>query len=338
MVELIALLAGVALVLAVWSSVLRTVIAPRGRSSRLMRAATRATSVVTGTVARWLPPVARGQVLDLTGPVALLATLSCWVGGTLLGFALTAPAIGGADLTCDALVAFPLLDAGPVPLAVVAWLSVAVTLALFTVLVTRILAAYSRRERTVAGLAMRALRPPDAERLLAHHLTSGSRDHLDQTFAHWTAWLADVRTTHTAFPPLTYLGPATELCWLDAAVLVLDAAALADAVAPRWVPPGVHSVLQAGTTCLPQLSARLGIQIPRPAVSLQGREECNFEQSMQVAVTAGLPRDRGYADAWATFQDWRTCYTPYAIAIAERLRYDQAHCLAPTLRDVPPAD
>jgi hypothetical protein len=104
-------------------------------------------------------------------------------------------------------------------------------------------------------------------------------------------------------------------------VLVLDAAALTEAVAPAWAPPGVRAVLDVACDCLPELLHQIGVDLPRTSISLQGREERGFEQTVRVAVVAGLPRQRDYAEAWAEFQHWRTRYAPYVAAIRTSLLY-----------------
>jgi hypothetical protein len=322
-IPVVLLLAGVVLLVLTWLSVLRTVFTPRQRSGRLMRLAVRAVGGGGAALARWLPRGGRERVLDLCGPLALMLVGSGWVTATFLGAALLSPALAGVPPTPHEVVRFMVLrdGSGAVLLAVAGWLAVLQVLLVFTLHLSQIVAAYSRRERMVAELCTHSTKPSEAEFLLAEHLRFGSREHLDDLFRQWTAWLADIRATHTGYPALTRFRPASELCWLDAAVLVLDAAALTHAVAPAWAPHSARSVLDAGSRCLPALARQLGIDLPRPAVSLQGREERGFEHSVRVAVLAGLPEQRGYGEAWAHFQDWRTRYAPQAAAMRLRLQY-----------------
>ncbi|MCR6487410.1 hypothetical protein M8542_31725 [Amycolatopsis sp. OK19-0408] len=322
-IAVLLLLAGSTLLVFTWLSVLRTVFVPRRRSSLLMRLAVRTAVGGGAALARRLPPSAGERVLDLCAPLALMVVGGCWAGATFLGAALLSPALAGIPPTPREIARFMVLrdDSGAALLAVAGWFAVLQALLVFGLHLYRVTAAYSRRERTVAELSMHSLEPSEAEFLLAEHLRFGSRDHLDDLFRKWTAWLADIKATHTGYPALTCFRPATELCWLDAAVLVLDAAALTHAVAPAWAPHSARSVLDAGSTCLPALARQLGIDLPRPAVSLQGREERGFEHSVRVAVLAGLPEQRGYGEAWAHFQHWRTRYAPQAAAMRVRLRY-----------------
>lgn len=315
---MLALGCGVALVVATWLSVLRTVFVPRWRSSLLMRTVVSGTWWAGSGAAHRLPRAVGERVMELCAPLALYVAGACWLTATFTGFALTAPALAGVPLTWEGLSGF--LFTGTL-LAVLAWVSVALVLSSFVLHLFRVTSAYSRRERVVARMSIRAATATEAEQVLAEHLRLGSRDHLDRLFAQWTEWLADIRATHTGYPALTIYRPATDLCWLDAAVLVLDAAALTESVAPRWAPPSTRSVLEAGAECFPALARQVGVHLPRPVVSLEGREERDFDLTLKVAVDAGLPQEHGSQEAWPVFQDWRTRYAPYAMAMNLRLCY-----------------
>ena len=317
------LIAGAALLAITWLSVLRTVFVPRQRSSRLMRWSMRAVQYLGSAIARRLPAGPRERLLDLCAPVALLVVGVCWLVAEFLGVALLAARITGIRPDPDALAGFMLFrdNATRELLAAGGWVSMLLTLGFFLHYVTRFTAAHSRRELMVARIAVRRVLPADAEFFLAGHLRSGSWEHVDDVFAEWAGWLTDIQATHTNCPALTCYRPAIEPCWLDAAMLVLDAAALTEAVAPAWAPPSVRTILDAGAACLPALSRQLGIDFARPAVSLQGREERGFEHTVRMAVAAGLPHQREYAEAWTEFQRWRTSYAPYVSAMRGRLLY-----------------
>ncbi|MBB1156110.1 MULTISPECIES: hypothetical protein [Amycolatopsis] len=320
MTETIAFVFGAALAVAAWLSVLRTVFVPRWRSSVLMRTVVGGTWRAGSVLAHRLPRAAGERVLELCAPLALYLAAACWFVATLAGFALTAPVLAGVPLTWSGLTGFLVLRDGNL-LAVAAWVSALLVLASFVLHLHRVTAAYSRRELVVARMSMRAAMATEAEQVLAEHLRLGSRDHLDRLFAQWTGWLADILATHTGYPALTVYRPATGTCWLDAAVLVLDAAALTESVAPDWAPPSTRSVLMAGAECFPVLARQVGVRLPRPVVSLEGREERDFDQTLKVAVDAGLPQELGEQEAWPVFQHWRTRYAPYAVAMSQRLCY-----------------
>jgi hypothetical protein len=309
------------LVLAVWLSVLRTVFTPRQQPARAARWVVRWLAGGILAVSRRLPEQSRERVLDLCAPLCLFAIATCWLTGVVLGFALLAWSVDDVPFRSSALTDFFLLGSAGSPLAAIAWLSTALLLAAFTTHLVRFTGAYSRRERLVAQLAGQAARPSDAEEVLADYMRVGSREHLDSMFAEWSGWLADIWCTHVGYPALTFARPASELCWISAATIVLDAAALTQAVAPDWAPPHTRALLNTGTNCLQRLAAQVGVAPPPVSVSLQGREGNGFAGTVRLAVDAGLPQERDERMAWDVFQSLRTQYAPYAAGIAGRLLY-----------------
>ena len=61
------------------------------------------------------------------------------------------------------------------------------------------------------------------------------------------------------------------------------------------------------------------VNATQPLVSLQGREECDFPDTIKTALQAGLTAERDERAAWLAFQDWRQAYAPHASAIAAHL-------------------
>ncbi|ONI82951.1 hypothetical protein ALI144C_18035 [Actinosynnema sp. ALI-1.44] len=323
--SVLAALGGVLVLVVVWASVLRTVLIPRQTSSRMARWTARMAAAVGMAIARRLPRRACESVMDFCAPVSLLLMMIGWLLGLGLGFALLALAAGVA-FDADAMIRFfefKLAGTAGV-LAVFAAVSVTVVIAVFLAHVVRFVDAYSRRERFVNRLAAQASRIPDGDRVLAEYLRSGSRDNLDSHFAEWADWLADVHGSHICYPGLVYHRPSGDLWWPHAAMIVMDAAALVDAVAPKWAPPHTRALLDSGTACLQQLAERIGVVVPELTVSLHGREECSFGDTVELATTAGLPAERDPYQAWAAFQDTRVRYAPYAVMIGTRLMWHGA--------------
>ncbi|MEV4082436.1 hypothetical protein AB0J43_19400 [Nonomuraea fuscirosea] len=293
--------AGVALVAAVWLSVMLTVFTPRGKPTRLVRGTLRVVASPLLAISGRLPPAAREPLLDLCGPLAVFAVAAIWLGVSHAGFALMAGT--------------PLREAESS--------SRLLLLAAITAYLVRFMHAYGRRERLVARLGGSVCNPRDADNLLAVYLRTGSRDHLDSLFAEWTGWMTEVESSHRAHPALTFRRPAGDLDWLKAAVIVLDVAALTEAIAPNWAPAHTRALLATGTRCVRRLADGLCIRLPPIVVSLQGREERNFSDTLRVAMEAGLPDERDPQEAWTVFQGLRTAYAPHAYAIETRLRYDR---------------
>jgi hypothetical protein len=313
---------GGALVLVDWLSVLRTVFIPRQRSSLTARSVVWAITAASRRIAPVLPLRARERLLDFGAPLALFVMAACWLIGVMAGFVLMAWGIYDVPFQSGAVSSFFLLPSPGEPLVIAAILSIGLLIAAVTTHLVRFTGAYSRRERLVARLAGLAARPPDAEALLAAYVRAGSRDRLDHLFAEWSGWLADVWCTHVGYPALTFARPAHSLCWIRAAVIVLDAAGLTLAVAPDWAPPSTRSVIHTGSRCLQHLARQVGVTTPASApVSLHGREEQGFSDSVQLVTDAGLPKQRDERKAWDAFQDLRIHYAPYAAGIASHLFY-----------------
>lgn len=320
MLNVLAAMAGVLVLLVVWSSVLRTVLIPRRTSSRMARWTVRLVAATGTGVARRLPHRACEAVMDFCAPVSLLLMMIGWLVGMCAGFTLLAVA-AGVPFTAVAMVRFFELkvDGTAGVLAVVAAVSMTIVIAVFLAHVVRFVDAYSRRERFVNRLAAQASQVPDGDRVLADYLRSGSRDNLDKHFAEWAGWLADIHGSHVCYPGLVYHRPSGDMWWPHAAMIVMDAAAVVDAVAPRWAPPNTRVLLDSGTACLQQLAERIGVVVPEAAVSLHGREECSFGDTVELATAAGLPAERDPYQAWAAFQGTRVRYAPYAVMIGSRL-------------------
>ncbi|MBB5954341.1 hypothetical protein FHS29_000911 [Saccharothrix tamanrassetensis] len=329
-------LLGVVVVVTGWLSVLRTVFTPRRTSSRIARGSVRAVVAVVFPLARHLPHQLRERVLDTCTPVSVFLMAWCWLGLQVVGFGLLAVSTGATPPRFTEVVRFFMLEGvgAAAGLVLPAWVSCVMVLSVFMVHLLRLTDSFRRRELSVAGLMATAETPLDAESLLADYLRTGSREQLDGMFAQWSAWLADIRATHVSYPSLLYYRPASQFVWLRAAVVVLDAAALVQAVAPNWAPPHTRALLHTGTCCLHESAIRLGLHVPKSVVSLHGREEHAFTDSVRGAVSAGLPPERTGQDAWWAFQAARTRYAPHISAISARLMYD-FELPAPPVEPVP---
>lgn len=313
---------GAAVVLLTWLSAIRTIFAPRQRSSLAARMSVKLVAATLRVPARLTHGGHRERFLDYCAPLSLLLMGLGWLIPATAGFAMLAWGAGNASFARDGVGGFFLLRSGGAVLVVVGVLSTGLMLAAFAAHLMRVMAAYGRRERTIARLAAQATGAPDAEVVLAEYLRTGSRDHLDSMFGDWSAWLADVQTTHLSYPAMAYLRPAGTLCWAKAALIVLDCAAITEAAAPNWAPPNTRPLLAIGNYCLPRLAKQLGEHESRSPVSYHGREMRPFADTFRLAVKAGLPAERGEVAAELAFLAIRVKYAPYVIAIAERLLYD----------------
>lgn len=337
-----ALLTGCLILAAVWCNVVCTAL-PTGRRPALpIRPVLRWVPSLILALARALPRRARSWVLNLIGPFVFFSVLAWWLAASLAGFALIVVSFGGVPAipaglipwsSCTDAAAFaaaPVTQWRSDAIALMAWTNAAIIVLIFAVHLMCFLTAYRRRELAVRVLATQARWPPDAERLLIPYLRSGMTAALDDQFAQWARWLGDVRATHHAYPALMFCRSSPPLNWLTAAVIMLDAAAAIDALAPSWAPPHTRTLLCTGMRCMQSLLHQSGISHPAAIASFEGREEVEFHATMRKLVTAGLPEERDEAHASMAFQKWRIQYSPYATAIAIYLLYDDPGIDVPT--------
>jgi len=273
----------------------------------------------------------------MAAPLSLFLMLVWWLFGNCLGFVLLAAGLTGMDTDLASLGRFFALQTtgGTQVVGLLSVLFTIVLVGVHVVYLTVVMNAYHRRELLAVRLSAEAERPPDAERILAAYVQSRSRSRLDALFADWTGWLADIRTSHLNYPALVYLRPASELCWLQAAVIMLDAAALLEAIAPSWAMPYTQALLDTGIRCFEKLSADLGIEHSTSAVSLQGREQFGFGDTTKITASAGLPVERSPDDAWRVFQALRTRYAPHAMGIALLLLHNMVDTASDATIDAP---
>lgn len=307
---------GAVLVLVTWLTVIRTVYAPGQRSTLAARCTVLLVGSVTFRIGRLLRDCARERLLELCAPVSLLLMGAVWVGASTAGFALLAEGIDGSFFG----LLFPAgAAAGDRVLALAALVSCGLVLASFGAHVARVVAAGERRDHPLVRLGARVTETANAEFMLVDYLRTGSRDRLDSQFARWSAWLADLDASHQSYPALPYLRSGGSLSWADAALVVLDCAAIVQAIAPGWAPPNTGPLLAVGRCSLPRLAGQLGQQRSRSPVSFHGREARDFGATFQTVVEAGLPSERDRASAERTFLDIRIAYAPYAVSIVECL-------------------
>lgn len=191
----------------------------------------------------------RERLLGVYGPLSLLALLTLWLLGLLLGWALVWVAfaddlgattaagavdvgslvyysgvvlltIGFGDLTADGL--------APRMLTLAEAASGLASIALVISYLPVLYGAYGKRESQLLTLDH-----PSGERitpvsLLLLHSPGGDLDRLYRFFAEWERWTADVLESHTSYPMLAlFRSQHRGQSWISALGVVADAAVLA---------------------------------------------------------------------------------------------------------------
>ena len=172
----------------------------------------------------------------------------------------------------------------------------------------------------VTLLEVRAGTPPSATEFLLRFHRIGWIHHLDQEWAAWEQWFAEVQESHTTFPALNFLrSPQVGLSWITAAGTALDAAALAQTALVREPSPGGRIVIRAGFITLRRIADVFGISYdPDPQygdpIALTRAE---FEAALDQLAEDGLPVVDDRDQAWMDFAGWRVNYEAVMLEIAE---------------------
>jgi hypothetical protein len=323
---------GMALVLGTWSSVLRTLVVPRGLTSRLTAAVMK---VVRGAydflAGRFDAYETKDRILVAQGPTVLIVLLAAWVALFLVGFLLMFAGATGESVY-DAFresgsSIFTLGTAPPLrPLAtVVAFFAAAtglVVVALQIAYLPTLYAAFNRRETLVTLLQSRAGAPAWGPELLARHQLVATLDNLPAFYAEWERWSAELAESHTNYPVLIlFRSPGPMRSWIVGLLAVLDSAALHAALNPSSRISEARLCLRMGFTSLREVCRAMGLPFdpdPHPDAPIALTYD-DFLAGIARLQVAGYAMERTAEEAWPHFRGWRVNYEPLCYAIAREV-------------------
>ncbi len=348
-VSLLTFVVGLVIVLAVASSILRTLVVPRGVRSKLTNMVLRGTLLAFRSVARRLPSYeGRDAVLAYAAPVSLIVTLAVWLGLLFVGFAFLLFSFSPLDWSQSFREAgsslftlgFASTDRGQLTLVdFVAAATGPVVVGLLVGYLPSLYASYNRREVDVALLHSRSGEPNWGPEILLRHAIINSTDELTTLWRSWERWAADIAESHVNYPVLIHVRSAQPLRnWLVALVSVMDAAAFQMSVNPA-VPQGPARVaLRQGFVAVRDIARAEGIRVdddPDPDASITLPFE-EFAFAYDQLVSAGYPMARSAEDAWPHFKGWRINYEHSAYALAEAIDAVPALWSGPRTPELPP--
>jgi hypothetical protein len=199
-------------------------------------------------------------------------------------------------------------------------------------------AAFTRRERDVNLLEVRAGTPPSAFEMLSRFHRIHGLDRFEAYWRTWEAWFADVEESHTTLAALVFFrSPRAELSWITATGAVLDTASLTLAAVNVPYEPSAALCIRAGFLALRRIANFFEIPNPQDPrfpdypISINRAE---FDETLQQLAAAGLPLKPDREQAWKDFAGWRVNYdrsltaicnlvmAPYAPWSSDRLRTD----------------
>jgi hypothetical protein len=315
-------LIGVIIVLLTLFSALSTFVLPRAARSRLT------TVVFDGVlhVFKLLLRFARtyhyqDSIMAYYAPIALMTLVPTWYALIMIGYSgmywglgfgtiFSAIHLSGSSL-------FTLgFDSTPQFLASMLVFSEAmlglVLVALLIAYLPTLYSAFSRREKSVNLLAVRAGTPPSPlEMLLRFHRIHGL-ENLTEYWRSWEAWFADIEESHTTLPALTFFrSPRAEDSWITAAGTILDAASITlSSIDIPW-DASASLCIRAGFLALRRIADYYDISFPEDPhypndkISVTRSE---FDAVLNQLAQEGLPVKSDREQAWGAFAGWRVNY------------------------------
>ncbi|PYV52398.1 MAG: two pore domain potassium channel family protein [Acidobacteria bacterium] len=337
--HILALIAGVAIILTVLLDAFETVVLPRRvqRHFRITILFYRNTWAPYAKLASHIKSQTRREtVLGYFGPLSMIALLIIWACSLIFAFALLQYA-GGEHLSLsNQPINFRLLlyhsgetfftlgygDITPASYysRVLSVLEAGMGFGFLAIVIgylPTIYSAFSRREIEISLLDARAGSPPSAAELLTRAVDSLDAGTLDRLFHDWERWAAEVLESHLSYPVLSfYRSQHSNQSWLGALTVILDATALVitgiegvSSEQARWTfKMARHAVVDLAQVVNahydPHAQERLG--------------PVDLAQIRAQLAAKGL-KMRQDAEAEEKLHNMRMKYEPYVLAIAKTL-------------------
>ncbi|MGN6167735.1 MAG: hypothetical protein ACTHQQ_06140 [Solirubrobacteraceae bacterium] len=316
-------------VAAVLTSMLRTIVLPRGVPTRLARAAFLAVYWALRLRLRLTGRsdyATRDRIFAFQAPLGLFAQLTTWAVLIWLLFAalfwslvastVNGPSISRAlELSGSSMLTLGFDSPRGLSRQLVAFAAAGVgltVLALAIAYLPTLYGAFSRREEAITKLSVRTGVPPTGLALLAGSWELGQFDQLEEVWDVWEDWFIDIGEAQTTFPQLSFFrSPHASNHWVLASEAVLDGAALL--ITACDVPRQSRSelCLRAGIHALISIADLLGVlhRPPEPNAEIILSEE-KFNTAFSHLQSIGVPMRDDRNSAWVAFRALRARYEP----------------------------
>jgi ABC-type multidrug transport system fused ATPase/permease subunit len=324
-----AFLAGATVVGATVGSAVRTLVVPRAVASALNRAVFAACQRLYNLRLRRASTYEeRDRVMASYAPVSLLLLPVAWLALIFAGYLAMFWALDVGGLRRAALVSgSSLLTLGSaavddLPGSVLGFTEAALGLGLVAMLISylpTIYGAFARREAAVAQLEARAGSPPSAVEMLERLHRIGWLPRLEDLWATWEEWFAEVEESHTSLGAMSFFrSPRPGRSWVTAAGTILDSASLALAAVDVPPTPQAAICIRSGYLALRHIADFFDMPhdpdpSPTDPISIT-REE--FDQVFDRLAAAGVPMKDDRGQAWADFAGWRVNYDGVLLGLA----------------------
>jgi fumarate reductase subunit D len=329
LLRLAALVLGLALVSLAVVSALRTFVLPRSsRDPITRRVFLSLRALLELRLRRTKDYLVRDRVMALYAPAGLLLLPLAWLTLVGLGFFAIYWALGISGtqdaflLSLSSLLTLGFFPPPGVGAAVLATIEAAVGLILIALLIAYLptmYTAFSRRERAVTLLEVRAGSPPSAIEMLERYHRLGRLDRLREVWVEWEQWFAEIEESHTSLAMLVFFrSPNPSRSWVTAAGAVLDAASLTASTLDLPRDAQVDLCLRAGYLALREVAAFFRLPFdssPRPDDPiLVTRDE--FDAACRRLAASGLTLKDDRDQAWRDFAGWRVNYDSVLLDLA----------------------
>lgn len=328
--DTLAFAGGLVIVLGTLLSAVRATILPRGVQSRVGRTTTNTVRAAFRIrVGRSATYERRDRIMAMLAPTALLALLATWLvliatGYTLMYLAVTDRSlIQSVELSGSSIFTLGTTSDAHFGPLLLSYTEAGLGLLLVALLITflpSIYGAFSRRERGVALLQVRAGNPPTAATMLIrYHRIEEAQYRLTELWREWEAWFADVEETHTTFPILAFFrSPQPERSWITTAGALLDAASFWAAAIEHPKDPDVQLCIRAGFLALRRIAGIFNVAYdvdpsPDDPISVSRQE---WDEAMDEMEAAGIPVLADRDQAWKDWKGWRVNYDRVLLNLA----------------------
>lgn len=329
--RILSFLAGLCIIFATASSLIRTTVLPRGLASRLSVFVGR--RFVYGTIRRlsyrYESYEAKDKLLAFGAPMALLALLATWLTLFLLGYALMLWPVTQTTFfqalreSGSSLFTLGFASQDRVAASIVdflAALSGLIVIALQIAYLPALYQSFNRRETLVTMLQSRAGAPAWGAEILARAQMVDLVEELRSLYGEWERWAAEVAESHTTYTVLIWFrSPHPLRSWILGLLAIMDSAAMYHSLAPSQAPPEARLCLRMGFTCLRNIADVLGIPYD-PDPFPDDPIDLTFEQfagGVARLEEAGFPLERTAEEAWPHFRGWRVNYEAISYALAD---------------------
>jgi hypothetical protein len=311
-------------------SAIKSTVLPRAAQSRITNAVVTAVRTAFRLRARRSTSYPeRDRIMALLGPTALLSELAVWLLLIMIGYALMYGALsrrsvaGDVELSGSSIFTLGTTSDKHLLASLLTYSEAALGLLLVALLITyfpSIYSAFSRRERGVSLLQVRAGSPPQATTMLIRYNRIEERRYqLRELWRQWEEWFTDVEESHTTFPILVFFrSPLADRSWVTAAGALLDGASFWAGCIEHPIDPDVQLCIRAGTLALRRVADVYRIPYnpdPQPDDPITVTRD-EWDDAMAEMEAEGITMKRDPEAAWRAWRGWRVNYESVLLQLA----------------------